>query len=111
MDNEQEQQEIQWGDALAQMRITIELFFTEKGVKIHLESGKDDILSDNKAAKFLRRMICDELNGKVDDIVKGACKSARIFARIASVSQKSKIAEAAADLGELLGLKDNETED
>lgn len=45
MDNEQEKekQELQWGEARAQMRITLEIFFVDGGVKLHVKSGKDDI--------------------------------------------------------------------
>jgi hypothetical protein len=113
MDNEQEQekQELQWGEARAQMRITLEIFFTEKGFQLHVKSGEDDILSDNKAAYLLRRMICEELSEKANGIVKGVCESARIFAAIANESKTPKVAEAAADLGDLIGLKDDHNED
>ena len=109
--NQTDASQIKWGEARAQMRITLEIFFTEKGAQIHIQSGKDDISTDNKAAYLLRRMICEELEEKANGIVKGVCESARIFVAIANKSKNPKVAEATANLGDLIGLKDNQSED
>ncbi len=109
--NQTDTPQVKWGEARAQMRITLEIFFTEKGAQIYIQSGEDDILSDNKAAYLLRSMICEELSEKTNGIVKGVCESARIFAAIANKSKTPKVAEAAAGLGDLLSLKDNQSED
>jgi hypothetical protein len=113
MDNEQEQekQELQWGEARAQMRITLEIFFVEGGIKLHVKSGKDDILSDNKSVYFIRRMVCEKLGKAVDNIVRDVCKAASSFAYIMKDSTNPEVAEAAADIVDLFGLNDEQDED
>jgi hypothetical protein len=111
MSDEQEQSQIKWGEARAQMRITLELFFVDSGVKLHIKSGEDDILSDNKAAYFIRSMICEKLGKEVDDIVKGVCTAAYSFAYIVKDSKNPEFAEKSADIVDLLGLKDDKDED
>jgi hypothetical protein len=88
-----------------------EIFFVEGGIKLHVKSDKDDILSDNKSVYFIRRMVCEKLGKAVDNIVRDVCKAASSFAYIMKDSTNPEVAEAAADIVDLFGLNDEQDED
>lgn len=107
MDNEQEQQQIKWGEARSQMRITLEIFFVDNGALINVKSNMDDILpKDNGALLLARSVICEKNGGIACEIAKSTHVGAlNVANRIRSVegdeSLKAKLDEIEAAFGTL----------
>lgn len=107
-DNEQEQNEPKWGEARAQMRITIELYFVDGGVKANVKAGPDDVLPKNEAALILRSMICEKLSEATKQIVGEACKAVRNIAHTVRDFDADVAKNRINALAALVGLKDEE---
>jgi hypothetical protein len=108
MCNEQEQNEPKWGEARAQMRITIELYFVDGGVKANVKAGPDDVLPKNVATLILRSMICESLSKEVKKVVGQTCKAVRNIAHTVRDFDADVAKERIDALAELVGLKDEE---
>ena len=107
-DNEQEQNEPKWGEARAQMRMTVELYFVYGGVKTNIKAGPDDVLPKNEATLVLRSMICERLSEATKKIIGQTCNAVRNIAH----SMRDLDAEVAKErvdaLAALIGLNDEE---
>lgn len=104
--NEQRtQQQIKWGDARSQMRITLEIFFMDNGALINVKSTKDDILpNDNDALFLVRSEICRKIGKAADGVIKSACGAMLDIAKMMRLvggneSVKAKVAEIEAAFG------------
>lgn len=75
--------QIKWGEARAQMRITLEIFLVGGDVVIDVKSDKNDILPTGNGALLLARgEVCKELGKAADGIVKSACRNVLDLAKI-----------------------------
>ena len=102
-DNEQ-QNEPKWGEARAQMRMTVELYFVDGGVKANVNAGPDDVLPNNEATLVLRGMICDRLSEEVKKIIGQTFKAVRNIVHMMRDIDANVTKERVGALAALIGL-------
>ena len=107
-DNEQEQNEPKWGEARAQMRMTVELYFVDGGVKANVKAGPDDVLPKNEATLIMRSMICEKISEATKKIIEQTCKDVRNIAHTMRDFDADVAKERIDALAAVVGLKDEE---